>query len=337
MLDFITIGGATKDFIFLTDQGKIIATPENLTEQNLWAFEYGAKIKTQALHTDFGGGACNAAATFSKLGFDAAVMCRVGKDELGDSIIANLRSLNVDAGWVEIDEADTSAVSMVLVNTVDTARDRIIFVYRGAGEEVKVAEDKLNDAHWVYMTALGRNWKSNLKKVESVLEKKKFRWAWNPGAEELQAAGAKIVELLPAVDVLLLNFDEAIEMVGKQNFSADSQALQDPRFLLNDLKSRGAKTVVITSGSQGAYATENGEAFWHIPASADALVDTTGAGDAFGSAFVAGLELTGDLASALKFGVLNSGSVVGAYGAQKNLLNRSEVEARFETVEVVSL
>lgn len=337
MLDFITIGGATRDFLFLTDQGKIIATPENLTEQSLWAFEYGAKIKTQSVYTDFGGGACNAAATFSKLGFDAAVMCRVGKDETGESIITNLHSHNVDVGWVIIDEADASSISMVLVNTVDAARDRIIFVYRGAGEEVKVEAEKLHEARWVYMTSLGCNWKANLKKIESALAEKKFRWAWNPGAEEIGGASAKISELLPAVDVLLLNLDEAIEIVGKQNVDATSAQLQDPRFLLGDLKKRGAGVVVITDGAKGAYATEDGEAFWCIPASADELVDTTGAGDAFGSAFVAGLEMTDDLNTALKFGILNSGSVVGAYGAQKGLLNRTEIEAKLDTVEVSSL
>ena len=44
MYDIITIGGATRDITFLTDKGKVIETPENLTEQALLCFEHGAKI-----------------------------------------------------------------------------------------------------------------------------------------------------------------------------------------------------------------------------------------------------------------------------------------------------
>ena len=66
--DVITIGGAVRDIIFFTDKGKIFKTPEDVTAQKMWAFEYGAKIIIDNAQCAFGGGAFNAAYNFHKLG-----------------------------------------------------------------------------------------------------------------------------------------------------------------------------------------------------------------------------------------------------------------------------
>jgi sugar/nucleoside kinase (ribokinase family) len=53
------------------------------------------------------------------------------------------------------------------------------------------------------------------------------------------------------------------------------------------------------------------------------LKDTAGAGDAFGSTFVAGLQIFHfDLVKALRLATINSGSVVSRVGAQVGLLHR---------------
>jgi len=63
-------------------------------------------------------------------------------------------------------------------------------------------------------------------------------------------------------------------------------------------------------------------------------VDATGAGDAFGSAFVGGYILNnGDLEIALKFGIINSGSVISKYGAENGILRRKEIERRIKKLE----
>ena len=104
MYDIITIGGATRDITFVTDKGKVIETPENLTEQKLLAFEYGAKIKSEEVFFNFGGGACNTAATFSKLGLNVAVNCKVGKDDDGETMIKNLKELGINTSLIQIDK-----------------------------------------------------------------------------------------------------------------------------------------------------------------------------------------------------------------------------------------
>jgi len=55
-------------------------------------------------------------------------------------------------------------------------------------------------------------------------------------------------------------------------------------------------------------------------------VDTTGVGDAFGSSFVAGLELyKGNIQKAMHLGVKNTASVVSQQGAQNGLLNKKDI------------
>lgn len=334
MFDFITIGGATRDMIFLTDKGRVIDTPENLTEQKLLAFEYGAKIRSEEFHMDFGGGACNAATSFARIGFDAAVMCKVGGDELGKSIIENLHNHNIDTSLIQVDENKNSAISFVVVNCKDESRDRVIFTHRGAGEAVRIVPEDIQNAKWIYLTALGQNWKNNLQKIFPVLQEGKNKFAWNPGADEIKNGRKRILDIMKFTEVFIVNKDEAIELAQKdKEVRLTKEQLNDVVVLVELMRNWGTGVVVITDGENGAF-VGNGEKILHAPAFAIEKIDTTGAGDAFGSAFVAGYVLTGDLEDALKFGIINSGGVVGKFGAQQGIMTRAEIEASLENVVV---
>ena len=82
----------------------------------------------------------------------------------------------------------------------------------------------------------------------------------------------------------------------------------------------GPKTVVVTDDKNGAYALENG-AFFHLPMYKDPHppLQRTGAGDAFSSTVTAALALGLDLPTALKWGPVNSMSVVQYVGAREGL------------------
>ena len=116
MPNIITIGGAVRDITFLTDEGRVIETPENLTEQALLGFEYGAKIKSREVYFNFGGGACNTAATFSKPGLKTAVCSRVGNDTDGEFMISNLKKKKINADLIQLDKQKRTGFSLVVVN-----------------------------------------------------------------------------------------------------------------------------------------------------------------------------------------------------------------------------
>ncbi len=332
MYDITTIGGAARDITFVTDKGKVIETPENLTEQRLLAFEYGAKIKSEEVFFNFGGGACNTAATFSKLGLNVAVNCRVGKDDDGESIIKNLKKLEINTDLIQIDEDKKTGFSLVVVNK--DGGDRVIFKYKGASDSLEIKEENISETKWIYLTSLAGNWEEDLSEINKVVEKNKIKLAWNPGATQICAGKSKLKKTLKNTEILIINKDEAIELVqSDENAKLDYNEINNAVVLSKIIKSWGPKIVVITDGQNGAYLF-GGETVLYSSATSQNRVDTTGAGDSFGSALVGGYILTNDLEIALKYGIINSGNVVGEYGAQNGVLGKGDIEKRLDNVKV---
>ena len=135
-------------------------------------------------------------------------------------------------------------------------------------------------------------------------------------------------------ELLIINKDEAIELVqSDENVKLDYNEINDMVTLSKVIKSWGPKIMVITDGPDGAYMSDENNILYS-PSTSNAKVDSTGAGDSFGSALVSGYILTGDLETALKYGIINSGSVVGEYGAQNGMLNKIEVEEKLKEIKV---
>ena len=94
--DIVTIGGATQDITFYTDELMVIDNPKkDPLRKKLAAFEYGAKIPVREIFVGRGGGATNTASTFASLGLKAATLLRVGNDKEGKAVIADLKSKGI--------------------------------------------------------------------------------------------------------------------------------------------------------------------------------------------------------------------------------------------------
>lgn len=332
MLNIITIGGATRDITFITDKGRVIETPENLTEQRLLAFEYGAKIKSEEVYFNFGGGACNTAAAFSKLGINVVANCRVGNDDDGKSIIKNLEKLGINAGLIQIDEKRKTGFSLVVVDKKEG--DRVIFVYKGASDFLDVREKGIKNTEWIYLTSLAGNWEEDLEEINKVVENGKVKLVWNPGAAQISAGKNKLEKFFKNTEILIINKDEAIELAASdESLKLDFSEINNVEILSKKIKNWGPKFIVITDGSNGAYA-HDGKNVLYAPSTLNKKIDSTGAGDSFGSAFVGGYILTSDIEKALKFGIINSGSVVSEYGAQNGILEKNEIEKRLGEARV---
>ena len=110
--------------------------------------------------------------------------------------------------------------------------------------------------------------------------------------------------------LLLLNKEEALEFTREKTVEAAIKRCNDA----------GAKYVCVTDGKRGVLASD-GKNLWHCPVlSGIKIIDTTGAGDAFGSGATWALLRGFGLPDALKAGTLNAAGVVSAIGAQAGLL-----------------
>ncbi len=113
--------------------------------------------------------------------------------------------------------------------------------------------------------------------------------------------------LLSEVDLLFLSEDEMM-IEG---------ALEDPRPVLAELGSDRLRQIFFKRGARGGLLHDvDGEAFHPWPPRAGAVVDATGAGDAFAGGVLAGLVRGESVAAAVERGVVAAGFALEAEGAE---------------------
>ena len=129
----------------------------------------------------------------------------------------------------------------------------------------------------------------------------------------------KLAPLYSATELVACNKEEAERILELGE--------TDMKELLVKMCALGPKIALITDGPNGAYAYD-GEAMLKVPMYPDPKppLDRTGAGDASTSTVVVALALGKPLAEALRWGPVNSMSVVQEIGAQKGLLSRETLE-----------
>ncbi|WP_333818096.1 ribokinase [Tabrizicola sp.] len=93
------------------------------------------------------------------------------------------------------------------------------------------------------------------------------------------------------------------------------------------LIARGVGAVIVTLGSNGALYRDRTRSV-HVPViSAGAVVETTGAGDAFNGGFAVALSEGKDVIEAVRFGAATAGISVTRAGAAPAMPSRDEIEA----------
>lgn len=319
--DILTIGGIMRDIIFLTDEGLVINNPQNPLCQKLIGFELGAKVYVDKVYFEAGGGASNTAAGFSKLGLKTAILGRVGEDREGMELIKGLKKQKIDTRLIQIDKKTSTGLSYIL-GLKSIKRAQAIFTYTGSNANLvlKIRESDLKSAKWIYISSLNSpTWEKFLNKVFS-LKKTGIKIIWNPSNVQLKAGWKKIGKYLKKTEILILNDDEARELV----LSKVKTKNLNNKYLLKRIYEMGPKIVVITAGKNGAYAY-NGKIYYQKAAPAK-VINITGAGDSFAAGFVSSLIYNpNDIQRALKWGAVDSASVINQIGAQRGLLNKNQI------------
>ncbi|MFH1561685.1 MAG: carbohydrate kinase family protein [Patescibacteria group bacterium] len=302
--DVITFGSGLVDIFLSSSEFKLLSDSGGVS----LCGSYGSKLEVDQRVISSGGGGTNTAVSFSRLGLKSAVVCRLGNDLLADLVIQQLVEEGVSIEMVF--QADEETDSSVVLLGPDGGRT--VLVYRG---QTRLGIDNINleklSASWFYLASL----EGNLDLVERLFafgKEKKIRLAWNPGKKELVDAN-RVKGLVSGIDVLLLNRQEAEELLGA--------GLETSSFW-SELGSLGANYSVVTDGRQGAYLYFDGEKHF-LPAPAVNSVDETGAGDAFGSGFVAGLIKGMDWKQSLDLAMANGAAVVIKIGAKTGLINHA--------------
>jgi sugar/nucleoside kinase (ribokinase family) len=251
-----------------------------------------------------GGGATNTAVSFAKKELLTAVIAELGNDPQSLLVQKDLEDAAVETRFLVQEQSETTAVSVVLI-AADGGRS--IMVYRGASAMLTKTDIPLNqiETRWVHITSLGGNM-DLLKTILNWAKSNKVRVSLNPGMKEINHKD-KLLPLLPLVEILFLNLDEANALWG-----------------VNE-KEIGAYVTVITNGAHGGKAIIDGKDYLFDALKIKKVVDTTGAGDAFASGMVSGVLYGKTYEQAINWGRKNETSVLEFVGAKKGLLTLGEI------------
>ena len=137
------------------------------------------------------------------------------------------------------------------------------------------------------------------------------------------APAAELPEgMLDLCDYVTPNESEAEALVGRPVVTVD-----DAREAARLLRAAGARAVIITLGEQGAL-YDDGTVSEHVPAfNAGAVVETTGAGDAFNGGFATRLAEGASPVDAVRFGCATAGISVTRAGTAPSMPSRVEIDA----------
>ncbi len=323
--DIVTIGDASEDVFIRPTEMKVSASRSVISGKTI-SFELGEKIPIEDVNYDVGGSAANVAVGLARLGRKALIVTAIGKDSPGDKIWRRLEDEGIGTGNINVKESNKTNFA-VIINTEDG--ERTILVYHGIDYRNLKVKKSLK-SRWVFLAPLGQESDDIFKNAISLVSEGGTKLVWNPGAYQIRQGVSKYRQVLENTSILFVNREEAVKFMDYPVRPTDEELMKKLNYL-------GAKIVVMTKGKEGAKAYD-GYIYYKIDIIKDAKrVDATGAGDSFASGFLAkilsiptGRQQIIDkelISEALKYGIVNSTSVVTQIGAEKGLLTLSGIEA----------
>lgn len=300
----ITIGAGIQD-VFLSQSDKFSPVCVNPNDCFL-RLDLGVKVNVNNINFSTGGGATNAAVTFARQGLRSSFMGTVGHDPAGQAVLTDLDKEGVDTSHVSFSEKFNTGYSVLLLAPNG---ERTILTYRGASTHYDASNFDLkdSDADWIYVSSMAGSM-DVLDKIFHQARRLNIKICFNPGKGELDQPD-QLRGLLQDVDILLVNKEEAQQIVSGDNLSDMVRKLQ-----------RIVPTVIISDGSNGVVASD-GKTIVEAGIYAEVnVVDRTGAGDAFGSGFLSQWILGKSLRNSVVFASANSTSVVTKVGAKAGIL-----------------
>ena len=280
----------------------------------------GETISGEDLQVIPGGKGANQAVAAARLGASVSMLGRVGKDNFGDFLLENLKSNNVDSQLVQRDDSSTGTAIIV----VDGNGQNSIVLSPGANG--KVSSSDLDHASFpAPSTRSGRRFSLLLLQLEiptpTVLFAAK-RAKENGVRVLLNPAPAKDLpnELIALADFLIPNETE-LSLLTNQIVNN----LPSAEIAAKTLLERGAQTVIVTLGGEGALIVTATQVT-HVDAFKVDVLDTTAAGDAFIGGFATALLQNRPLEDAVRYGCACGALATTKFGAQPSLPTKEEAE-----------
>lgn len=313
--DVVALGSATVD-IFAHSDNEVITIKGEHEQEELLAYPLGSKILIRKIDFKIGGGGTNTAVSFSRLGMKTAFMGCLGHDLRGEQVISLLKKEGVD--FIGHFTRAKTNLSIVLDSY---GNDRTILAYKDASDKLEYKKLPLQNLkpRLVYSSSMKEPGFDALKRIGQWCRKNKVLFAFNPSNYQAEKGMRYLMPIIRNTDILVLNKEEAELLVGHG----------DTRTLHRYLSAAGPSITAITDGKNGSSVQYKKKIFEARPKKVK-IVETTGAGDAFASAFSCGILLKEDPRFALRMGMAQAESVICHVGAKEKLLTMPEIRKRMK-------
>lgn len=262
-----------------------------------------------------GGKGANQAVAARRLGGDVRLLACVGDDASGRAV----RHALADEG-IGVDALRTTgeAATGTALIVVDAQGRNQIAVAPGANRSLGVADIEQRDADFAWAEIVVCSLEVPLASARRALQCARRHGALtilNPAPRPEHG-----LDFLAFADYVTPNEIEAADLTGLPvtDLDAATRAAASVRAL-------GARHAVLTLGAAGALA-DGPQGRVHVPAFTVAVVDTTGAGDAFNGALAVALAERRAMAEALRFANAAAALACTRRGAQPSMPARGEVE-----------
>ncbi len=313
MLDLLAIGDIKLDtFVFIED-AQINC---ELKDGNCWlCLRYGEKLTLKKFETQIAGTAPNVAVALARLGLKSGVSSIVGHDATAHLAYATLKREKVAINGITEHRDVKSSFSIVLLYKGERT-----MLTSHSPHHYRLT--RCPPTKWIYLSEMGEDYKEVFADVAAHVERKKIKLAFNPGTIQLRAGAAKLKPILRQTEVLFVNKEEGQALLRDQNHMEIDR-------MIHLLWKLGPKMIVVTDGKHGAYAFD-GDGISHIDVFPAHRIETTGAGDSFSAGFLAALMHGKGIDEGLRWGAVNSASVIEFIGPQPGLLRKAEVLRRLK-------
>jgi ribokinase len=266
-----------------------------------------------------GGKGANQAFAAAKLGGDVAMLGRIGTDEHGKQMRANLEAVRCDVRGIQEIEG-SSGIAMILVAS---SGQNSIVVIPGANQQYLPVDLRADRKYFIGAEFALLQLEIPLDTVTAAAQTAK-RHGMQVILDPAPAPDKLLPrELLLSVDVLTPNETEASQLVGGRPASLSMDEARDIARRLQDL---GAKIVIIKLGARGCLLAESG-AVKTVAAPSVTVVDTTAAGDVFNAALAVARSEGASLVDACHFAVQVAALSVTRLGSQRSMPSRGEVNS----------
>ena len=264
-----------------------------------------------------GGKGANQAFAALRGGAKVAMIGRVGDDSMGTRLVTGLRREGVMTSGVAVSETEPTGCAFIIR---DSSGGNRIIVGSGAnaGANAGQVPDEILGPGNILLLQMElppeQNW--------ALLERARRRGATT--ILNLAPAVPLPPEILSNIDILILN-----EIEAQQTAKALGLPGGDVLKLAQSIAQKGALTCIVTLGDKGAIAWTKENKPLNVPAcKVGAVVDTTGAGDAFCGTLAAALQNGHSLEDSMKRAAIAGSLACTKKGAQASFPYLGDIEER---------